>query len=378
MVRLASAFAERGHRVDLVLGRGQGHFLDEIPDAVRLVNLGGRSAFGVVPALLADPSSARRFAPALLSANPPWVLGRVPALEHYLRRERPDAMLSGLNYSNLAALWARKLAGGSTRLVVSEHNTLSVQVANDPRRRERALPKLVRHFYPWADALVAVSEGVADDLAQVSGFERARVRVIYNPVVAPEIEKLAREPAPHPWFEPDAPPVVLGAGKLKPQKDFPTLLRAFARVRAVRSIRLVVLGQGPERRRLETLARELGVERDVALLGFVKNPFAFMARSSAFVLSSAWEGLANVVIEAMACGCPVVSTDCPSGPAEILERGRYGPLVRVGDDAALARAIERTLDTPTPPDRLRARAADFSVDRSADEYLRVLSADRTR
>jgi glycosyltransferase involved in cell wall biosynthesis len=156
------------------------------------------------------------------------------------------------------------------------------------------------------------------------------------------------------------------------QKDFPTLLKAFARVRAVRPARLLILGEGKERTELEVLARELGVASDVALPGFVPNPFPHMMRASVFVLSSAWEGLPGVLIEAMACGCPVVSTDCPSGPAEILDGGVYGPLVPVGDDAALAKAILSVLETPPDPERLRARAALFSTDHAADQYLELL------
>jgi glycosyltransferase involved in cell wall biosynthesis len=158
------------------------------------------------------------------------------------------------------------------------------------------------------------------------------------------------------------------------QKDFPTLLKAFARVRAVREARLVILGEGKKRIELETLAQELGVAAEVDLPGWVDNPFAWMARAAVFVLSSAYEGLPGVLIQALACGCPVVSTDCPSGPAEILAGGTYGPLVPVGDDQALANAIFAVLSAPPDRDRLRARAAMFSMDRAVDQYLRHLEA----
>ena len=176
----------------------------------------------------------------------------------------------------------------------------------------------------------------------------------------------------HPWFAPGSPPVVLGIGRLTTQKDFPTLLKAFAQVRAVRKARLMILGEGRDRQALEVLARELGVASDVDLPGFVLNPFPYMVRASLLVLSSAWEGLPGVLIEAMACGCPVVSTDCPSGPSEILDGGAYGPLVPVGDDGALAKAILSVLEMPPDPERLRARAALFSVERATDQYLQVL------
>jgi glycosyltransferase involved in cell wall biosynthesis len=280
-------------------------------------------------------------------------------------------MLAALNFTNLTALWARRLAGVPTRLVVSERNTLSVRAARGARRLRR-LPRLARHFYPWADALAAVSDGVADDLARVLGVPRKDICTTWNPVVTPDIERRAAEALDHPWFQPGEPPVVLAAGKLKRQKDFATLLEAFALLRARRPARLVILGEGPERPRLESLVATLGVAGDVALPGFVANPFAYMARSAVFALSSAWEGLPGVLIQALACGCPVVSTDCPSGPSEVLDAGVYGPLVPVGDAPALARALESVIEAPPPRERLRQRARLFSADRSASRYLALL------
>jgi glycosyltransferase involved in cell wall biosynthesis len=251
-------------------------------------------------------------------------------------------------------------------------NHLSQSALKAHRRPRRFRLSLARHFYPRADAIIAVSNGIADDLAQVTGLPRERITTIYSPVITPELQEKARAPLDHPWFAQGSPPVLLGVGRLVPQKDFPTLLKAFARVRAVRKARLVILGEGIRRMELETLVRELGVAADVTLPGFVANPFPYMAGASVFVLSSAWEGLPGVLIEAMACGCPVVSTDCPSGPAEILDGGAYGPLVPVGNDEALAKAILSVLETPPDPERLRVRAALFSVDRAADRYLEVL------
>jgi glycosyltransferase involved in cell wall biosynthesis len=185
----------------------------------------------------------------------------------------------------------------------------------------------------------------------------------------------AEEPLDHPWFAAGEPPVVLGVGRLVKQKDFPTLVRAFARVRERRPARLLLLGETKKprrRRRLEELTRELGVEKDVAIEGFVDNPLPYMKRAAVFALSSAWEGLPGALIEAMACGCPPVSTDCPGGSAEILDQGRFGPLVPVGDDAALAEAIVQQLERPTAPELLEARAREFAVDVAVDHYLEVL------
>jgi len=310
----------------------------------------------------------------LFPFHPPWILSCAPALVGYLRERRPDAMLSALNYSNLTALWARRASGVGPRLVLSERNTLSLRAARGTRRL-RSLPDKVRRFYPGADALVAVSDGVAEDLSEVMGIARSRVRTIYNPVFSDEIAARAREPLEHPWFAPGQPPVVLAVGKLRRQKDFPTLLEAFARLRARRPARLVVLCEGPRRSLLEQKVQRLGLAADVALPGFEANPFRFMARSGVFALSSQWEGLPAVLIQAMACGCPVVSTDCPSGPSEILDKGSWGQLVSVGDVEGLARALEETLAAPPPRQRLVERASFFSVDASADSYLDLLLAE---
>jgi glycosyltransferase involved in cell wall biosynthesis len=214
--------------------------------------------------------------------------------------------------------------------------------------RQRLVPSLVRRSYPRADGIAAVSAGVADDLAGVLGLPRHRVQVINNPVIVPELSTMMEQPCEHPWFVGDHPPVLLAVGRLSPQKDFECLLRAFATVRAETDARLMILGEGPERARLESLVTELGLTGDVELPGWVGNPYPYMARSDLFVLSSRWEGLPTVLIEALFCGLRIVATDCPSGPQEILDGGRYGALVPVGDHAALAAAIIASLRDEGP------------------------------
>jgi glycosyltransferase involved in cell wall biosynthesis len=296
------------------------------------------------------------------------VIASLPALARYLRREQPAVLLSAMSHANIVALWARRLSGASTRVVVSERVTLSVVAAQTSRRRGRLRPHLIRWFYPWADGIVAVSRGVADDLARTAGLDRERIDVIYNPIGTPELRELAQAPVDHPWLSSDGPPVVLAAGRLLPQKDFPTLIRAFARVRRLRTARLLVLGEGEQRSLLRDLARTLGIEAEVDLPGFVPNPYAYMARASLFVLSSRFEGLPGVLIEALCCGVPVVATDCPSGPREILEEGRYGRLVPVGDEAALGEAIGDALagGVARPPPESWAR---FGLETVVDQYL---------
>jgi glycosyltransferase involved in cell wall biosynthesis len=256
------------------------------------------------------------------------------------------------------------------RVVVREANTVSADL-RPSGAGARVLLWLMRRAYPSADAVVAVSQGVADEVREQLGVPAERVHVISNPVVTPRVTEGAGEPLTHPWFAPDQPPVVLGVGRLAPQKGFDTLLRAFRIAREQRPCRLVILGEGDQRGALEALAGELGVAEDVALPGFVANPFPYMAQAGAFVLSSAWEGLPNVLIQAMALGTPAVATDCPSGPREILDGGRLGRLVAVGDAAAMAEGIVEALggERRPPSDAWLAR---YHRDAVAQRYGRVL------
>ena len=378
LTTLAKALAERGHRVDLVLCREADVNLDQVLSMIDAIApsqtpsagtpFGSRdgSTGGLVPLLR----------PVVLPPRPNKTVAHLPDLVHYLRREKPLALLSAKTHPNLTALWAKRLSGVSTRFVVSERSHLSGDLLYRRQRKRRSRvvspSPLLRRVYPWADAIIAVSHGVADGLAEFAGIPRERVTTIYNPIVTPGLHAGARAPLDHPWFRPDAPPVVLGVGRLVPQKDFPTLLRAFARVRAQRLAYLVILGEGKRRGELETLAATLGITEDTAMPGFVENPYAYLARAAVFALSSVREGLPAVLIEALACGCPVVSTDCPSGPAEVLAGGKYGRLVPVGDEAALARAICATLEKAPPRERLIERGRFFSGDRAVEQYERLL------
>lgn len=340
MVLLANGLAKHGHLVDLVLAKAEGPYLSDVHSDVRIVDL-----------------ACRRVALSL------------PGLIRYLRRERPAAMLSALNHANVIACLAYRLARVPMRLMISEHNTLSM--SHPQNARGRLVPWLMRLVYPWADGVVAVSQGVADDLVHTLGIDASRVKVIYNPVVDDALLVKAKQPLEHPWFKQGEPPVVLGVGRLTEQKDFEKLIRAYALVRAKRVVRLMILGEGKLRLQLETLVSQLGLKDDVALPGFVDNPFVYMARAAVFVLSSRSEGLPTVLIEAMACGAPVVSTDCPSGPREILEGGKWGLLVPVGNVSTLAQAMALTLDEFEGPD-VKRRAMDFRADLAVQKYLRLM------
>jgi glycosyltransferase involved in cell wall biosynthesis len=232
------------------------------------------------------------------------------------------------------------------------------------------IPWLLGCLHRWADAVVAVSEGVADDIVCTTGIPRDRVCVIHNPVITPALLPAASARPPHPWFEERTCPIVLGVGRLVPQKNFPLLIDAFAEIRRERDARLVILGEGPERAHLEALVQRHGLEESVALPGFVDNPYACMARASVFVLSSDFEGLPTVLIESLGVGTPVVATDCESGPREILRDGALGELVPVGNVQALARGIAQTLASPR-----RAPSAEllhpYTLDAVVEQFQKV-------
>jgi len=344
MLALAACFAERDIEVDIVVTDARGALLDDVPRNVRLVNLGSRR---IIMSLL--------------------------PLVRYLRRERPDALLAALAPTNCIAVWARAIARVPLRLVVTEHNTLSKSTVGATLSRARLLPPLMRYSYPLADAIVAVSAGVAEDLAATIGLPRARIDVIHNPVVSSSMLEKSHAPIHHPWFKRGEPPVILGVGRLTKQKDFPLLIRAFARLRAQKEARLMILGEGDERAYLQTLVTELKLEEDVSLSGFVSNPYAYMRQAAVFVLSSGWEGFGNVLVEAMACGTPVVSTDCPSGPSEILENGKWGKLVPVGDELGMAQAIYDLLRNPRNDPA--SRGLHFTDTRAAEVYWSLIFRD---
>jgi glycosyltransferase involved in cell wall biosynthesis len=341
ILNLVEGIAKKGYAIDLVLGRAEGPYMAEISDSVRVVDL-----------------------------KVSRVINSVPALVRYLRQEQPAALLSAM-YANIPALWAKRLSGYQGRMIVSEHNTLSV-VANDTGDlRWRVYPQLAHWFYPWADDIIAVSKGVADDLAAAARLPRDRIHVIYNPIVTVGLYEKSEDPLEHPWFQTGEPPVVLAVGRLTAQKGFDILIRAFARVRERQVARLLILGEGEDRSVLEDLVYQLGLTQDASLPGFVSNPYPYMAHAAMFALSSRWEGLPTVLVEAMTLGIPVVATDCPSGPREILRDGQYGRLVPVGDINALAQAIIAALNgqVPCPPGESWKL---FELDAVIDQYVATL------
>lgn len=384
---IASGLVRRGHEVDVLLLRPQCDLSREIPDRCRIFYLpaGGGDRPGGAPAGLGD-ASARPVAPE----RAPWRVRcrrtarwarlhwkQLPFLARtefprwaegvraYLDRERPDAVLAMHVPSVVATTMAMRSMDRRIRVVATLHKLF----------RSRHLRRRISGSYPHADALVGISRDMSEGLSGITGVPSRRIHTIHNPIVSSDLLRESEAPSGHAWLDGSdrtGQPVLLAAGRLMEEKGFRTLLRAFAMLLARRRARLIVLGKGPQLPVLLSLAEDLGIREHVDFPGFVVNPYSFMARADLFVLSSRVEGLPTVLVEAMACGCPVVSTDCPFGPAEVLEGGRLGGLVPVGNAKALAEAMDLALSTSPDRGLLRGRAELFGVDRAVDRYEALL------
>ena len=348
MLNLATEFAKSKHRVDLILVTKKGPYLKQVPKNIKIIGF---------------------FIPTMKFRT----LSSIIPLLFYLKKEKPNILITASTSCNIIAVVTRILSHSQVKIIIGVHNTFSIAKKELRLFRRIVTLKLMQLLYPKADAVVAVSKGVADDLPRTINIPRQKIKVVYNPIINSEIYKKAKGKVDHLYFADPSFKVIIGVGRLTQQKDFSTLINAFAKVRQKAKTRLIILGEGEDRQKLEELIQRLKLEKDVSLPGFVDNPYAYMARSDVFVLSSRWEGLPTVLVEAMACGIPVVSTNCKSGPAEILENGKYGKLVPVRDVDALAGAILETLENPLSSDILKARANDFSVEKAANEYLKVIN-----
>ncbi len=343
MQHLLPELARRGYPVDLLHVRKHGPRLDEQPAGINIIDLKTQHTYSSLPAVIS-----------------------------YLRQQRPAVLLSDKDRVNRTALLARFLARVPSYLVLSSGTTISIDLQNRGAFERWLQRNSMGKLYPYADNIIVTSEGVADDMSQYTGLERERIQVVPSPVIP---DSLLHEELPvpdHPWFRDKNVPLILSVGELCGRKDFATLLQAFALLHQKKPCRLMILGRGKRRENLLELASKLGVAESVAFPGFVDSPYAYMAHADLFAFTSRWEGLGFVLIEALAVGTPVVSTDCPSGPAEILQNGRFGPLVPVGDIEALAKAMQNTLDNPLPADQLRLAAHPYTVSAATDAYLQAM------
>ncbi len=346
-VTLAPEFIKAGFRVTFLLHRAQGEWMKEVPPEVQVVTLGRNHTLACL-----------------------WPLVR------FLKNERPDILLSALGHNNILAICAVAIAHVNTRVVVSQHNALSAECAPGRPWKYRILPLLYRLLLPHADGIVAVSQGVADDMSRTCGIRRNRITVIYNPVITDDFAQRMEAPVTHPWLmETDKIPVFLGVGRLTAQKDFATLISAFAIVNKKYPTRLIILGDGPLRGHLMAHAKKQGVLAKISLPGFQRNPLPFMRQANALALSSRYEGFGNVLAEALSCGTPVVSTRCPYGPSEILGNGQFGELVPIGNARALAKVLLRTFERQPSAEMLKRRGREFTVQRAARNYIILLEAE---
>jgi len=340
MLDLASCFVAHGFYVDLILAKTEGELLDEIPVDVNLVELNvsrmSLSLFGLIK---------------------------------YLRMQKPISMISTLGLPNFFAVLGKRLAGVQTKVVIRIANKISFR---DKKTLKKWIEdKFITYSYLWADRIIAISHSVAEDMAINTSVSLDRITVIYNPVISPQMMTLLNDEVDHRFYMDNQNPVVLGVGRLTNQKDFPTLINAFKIVREQKQARLIILGKGEEYQNLVDLVNNLELYSDVDLPGFVKNPIAFMRRSAVFVMSSKWEGFGSVLVQAMACGCPVVSTAC-GPPEEILDQGKYGHLTPIGNPNRMAQSI---LDVLNGDLRLSDEEwlQQYNIDHIALQYISVLT-----
>ena len=343
MLNLTRGMADLGYSVDLVLVSAEGPFLKMVDERVRVVDL----------------KSSR-------------VISALPKLVRYLKNARPGVLLSGMGHANIIATVARMLAGARCRLVVRVHTLPSVLAGVARTPLSRVVPLLSRWFYPRADAVVVVSADVGRDLIDASGLPEELITVIPNPVVTPELVGELAQKSQHRYFAEGSPPVILGIGRLSHEKGFDVLIRAFELLLETKDARLLIVGEGEDRSQLEALVTELGIQDKVDLPGFVDAVPSYICQAAVVAMPSRIEGFGNALVEAMAGGVAVVATDCPGGPSDILEQGKYGPLVPFDDPKALAAGIEKALRDPVPADELKSRASEYTLVRVVARYLEVM------
>ena len=343
LVNIANGLAEMGVPVDLLLVRPVGPFVNYVSRRVKVI-----------------PLETKR------------VLNSIGALRRYIVANQPYSLLSALPHANVAAVIAARASGIGTKVVISEHSVPSFAMQRSSRRMIRWSYRVAPLVYPWADVVVAVSDGVAADLSSTLRVPPEKITRIYNPIATELPEAGVAASPPHPWLAEDQPPVIMAMGRLAPVKDFSTLLRGFAILRRTLHARLIILGEGPLRYELMELADTLGIKADLALPGFVDNPLSWLRHAAVFAATSISESFGNAIVEALLCGTPVVATDCPFGPREILNGGQFGTLVPVGNPELLAAGLYQMIRCPPCSDLLKKHAQRFGVARAVNEYARLL------
>ena len=343
MKNLLPAIADRGFRVDLLHIENHGPYLQQAHDNIRVIPLGTRHVNTSLRALLG-----------------------------YLRRHRPRVLFADKDKLNRLAVIARLVSAHPPRVVIRMGTTVSKNLEKRGALNRWVQYTSIGRLYRYADAVITPSQGAAEDLAAIAGLPVSRISVVPSPVITPEFQRQLAETVSHPWLVNKQVPVIVGIGELSGRKDFATLVRAFAKLRAERQVKLIILGKGRELDALQLLTRKLGIADDVDLAGFQSNPYSYLAQADVFALTSICEGSPVALMEAMAAGIPSVATDCPSGPRETLDNGRLGFLAPVGDDQQVYLGLKAMLDAPPDRQQLVQAAQRFSLAASTTQYLEVL------
>lgn len=347
-VRLAKSFHKEGYNVDLLITGTERKYIDIESTTINVIEFNCTGVYKTIPQLI-----------------------------QYMKRAQPEAIISGGEAPNLTLILTNLFLFKriKTKIIVSIRTHLSTQYSHRKSNMKSMMLKyLGKILYRFADQIVAVSKGVAADVSQLFGVDRESVKVIYNPIVEKNglINSDNEEELLHPWINEGNSNIILGVGRLVPQKNFQLLINAFAIVRESINAKLIIVGEGSERELLEGEIQDLGLKGYIDLVGYQSNPYTYMKNADVFVLSSEWEGFGNVIVEAMICGTKVVSTDCPSGPSEILDSGKYGFLVERNNSRKLADAILTSLKSELDSEDIITRANYFSVENTMEEYKMII------